>query len=107
MRFLPGAWKCQLESGEWRTTRPRTPIAVLSESGAIARHLARLTCIDGASLEEKAKVDMYYELAKDIKAKLAGMHDEAHADAKSLQTFLGHAEAACACLLYTSPSPRD
>lgn len=68
---------------------------MLSESGAIVRHLARLTCIDGASLEEKAKVDMYYELAKDIKGKLAGVHDTAHADAAPLQTFLRHAEAAC------------
>jgi len=68
---------------------------MLCESGAISRHLGRVTCIDGASLEEKAKVDMYYELAKDIKGKMAGVHDEAHADAKSLKTFLGHAEAAC------------
>ena len=28
---------------------------MLSESGAIVRHLTRRTCIDGISLEEKAK----------------------------------------------------
>ena len=68
---------------------------LLSESGAIARHLARVTCIDGSTLEERAKVDMYYELAKDIKGKLAGIHDESHADAKGLKNFLGFAEKAC------------
>ena len=68
---------------------------LLCESGTIARHLARVTCIDGSSLEEKAKVDMYFELSKDIAGKKAGMHDEAHADANSLKAFLGHAEAAC------------
>ena len=36
---------------------------LLVESGAIVRHLARRTCIDGASMEEKAKVDMFVPAA--------------------------------------------
>lgn len=69
---------------------------LLSESDAIARHLARRCLIDGTTLEEKARVDMYAELAKDIRAKRSAIHDmEKHADAKKLMTFLDAAEAAC------------
>jgi len=40
--------------------------AYLSEEGAICRHIARITDQYGHSFEEQAKIDMLYELAKDI-----------------------------------------
>lgn len=87
---------------EWRDYAPfgQLPILrdgplVLCESDAIARHLARRCMVDGSSMEEKAKVDMYTELAKDIKGKKAAVHDmEKHADAPKLKKFLDAAEAA-------------
>jgi glutathione S-transferase len=90
-------------SGEpgWRDYAPfgqlpilRDGALVLCESDAISRHLARRCMIDGASMEEKAKVDMYAELAKDIKGKKNAIYDmEKHADAPKLKTFLDAAEA--------------
>ena len=69
---------------------------MISESGAIARHLARRCMVDGSTLEEKAKVDMYAELANDLKGKKAAIHDlENHDDAKKLRQFLEVAETAC------------
>ena len=68
---------------------------LLVESAAIVRHLARRLCIDGATLEEKAKIDMYYELSRDIFSKAAGVYDPKHADAQKLSAFLFAAEEAC------------
>lgn len=70
---------------------------LLVQSGAIVRHLARKTCIDGVTLADKAKVDMYYELAVDIRGKMAAVYDNGKesGDAKKLHTFLTAAESAC------------
>lgn len=69
---------------------------LLVESSAICRHLARRACIDGASLEDKAKVDMYCELAKDMAGKRSAIYDvEGHADGPKLKQFLKAAEDAC------------
>ena len=46
---------------------------VLSQSGTISRHLASKFGIAGDTPVERAVVDMYFELAKDISGKKAGM----------------------------------
>ena len=68
---------------------------ILCESTAICKHLARKTCIDGVTMEEKAKVDMYFELAKDIEGKKVCLHDDAHKDWPKLKRFLDAGEQAC------------
>ena len=68
---------------------------LLVQSAAIARHLARKLCIDGSTPEEKAKIDMYYELSRDISSKTAAVYDPKHADAQKLSAFLFAAEEAC------------
>ena len=69
---------------------------LLTQSGAICRHIANRFGIAGESAEERAKVDMWFELAKDIKSKKAALYDiENHADGAKLKQFLTPAEAAC------------
>ena len=69
---------------------------VLSQSGTISRHLASKFGIAGDTPVERAVVDMYFELAKDISGKKAGMYDpDNHPDGARLKGFLAPAEAAC------------
>lgn len=69
---------------------------LISQSGAICRHIANRFGIAGESSAERAKVDMFCELAKDIKQKKEAVYDvDVHADGKKLKQFLGPAEAAC------------
>lgn len=68
---------------------------LICESGAIARHLARKACIDGGDAADKARVDMFFELAKDLTSKKSGIHDPASADGKRLAAMLATAEANC------------
>jgi glutathione S-transferase len=69
---------------------------VLCETGAIVRHLARRTCLDGATLAEKALVDMYCELSQDIWDKRGAVYDlDGHDKAAGLKKLVGFAEAAC------------
>lgn len=66
---------------------------ILCESGAICRHLARKCRIDGCTDDERARVDMYFELAKDIKGKKGGLFDDKMK--QGLANFLKAAEDAC------------
>ena len=69
---------------------------ILSQSGTISRHLANKFGIAGDTPAERARVDMYFELAKDISGKKAGMYDpDNHPDGARLKGFLAPAEAAC------------
>jgi len=69
---------------------------LLSQSGAICRHIANKFGIAGDCPASKAKVDMYFELAKDIKSKKSAIYDmQGHPDAAKLHQFLVPAEAAC------------
>ena len=69
---------------------------LITQSGAICRHIADRFGIAGASAAERATVDMWFELAKDIKAKKAALYDmDGHADGAKLKQFLVPAEASC------------
>ena len=89
--YSSGGYKAYATFGQLPVLRDGDLLLV--ESAAIARHLARRTCIDGTTLEEKAKVDMYHELANDIKGKIQGVYGGD--DAKPLANYLKAAEAAC------------
>ena len=92
--FGEPAWRSYAPFGQLPVLRHGS--MVLCESNAIARHLARVACIDGATLEEKALVDMYFELSRDILAKKGAAHDlTTHPDAERLKSFLLRAEEAC------------
>jgi glutathione S-transferase len=69
---------------------------MLTQSGAIVRHLARKLCIDGSTEEEKALVDMYFELARDINMQKGQVYNIGADSAAKLRKFLSAAEAACA-----------
>ena len=90
---MPGSWKKYVPFGQLPVLRDGD--LMIAESGAICRHLARKCCIDGTTLEDKARVDMYFELAKDIKAKKALLHDPEHKDWAKLASFLRAGEDAC------------
>ena len=69
---------------------------LLTQSSAICRHIADKFGIAGSTCDERGKVDMWFELAKDIKSKKAAVYDmEKHADAAKLRQFLVPAEATC------------
>jgi glutathione S-transferase len=84
-------WKSYAPFGQLPVLRDGA--LLLTESGAICRHLARKTCIDGSTLEEKALVDMYSELAKDIEGKKAAIFDKSGRPRLQLEGFLGAGEA--------------
>jgi len=67
--------------------------SVLSESGAICRHIARVTHTAGASVPEQALVDQLFELSKDLMGKKAALHEDKPLDAAAgLGMFLAVAE---------------
>tara|TARA_B100000524_G_scaffold312461_1_gene189413 strand:+ start:4587 stop:5414 length:828 start_codon:yes stop_codon:yes gene_type:complete len=68
---------------------------LICESGAIARHLARKACIDGSNLAEKAKVDMYFELSRDIVKEKAAAHDMDAESSAKLKGYLAIADKSC------------
>jgi glutathione S-transferase len=68
------------------------PGTILSESGAISRHIARAVGWAGKDGAEQARADQFFELAKDISGKKAALHDPKHADAGRLAMFLEAAE---------------
>lgn len=55
---------------------------VLAQSSSIARHVAREAGMVGNSAKERARHDMLWELAKDINAGLANVHNEGPIDGK-------------------------
>lgn len=48
---------------------------LVAQSGAIARHLARKLFLDGGSAADKAAVDEWFELSRDLNGKKAAIHD--------------------------------
>jgi glutathione S-transferase len=86
--------------GEWRSRAAFGQLPVLhdgeltiSQSRAIVRHLARKTCIDGATEADKARVDMWCEFHRDLNDKKKATHDMAgHADAPKLKQMFDAAE---------------
>lgn len=65
---------------------------VLSQSGAICRHLARHLGLAGKGEREQALADSIFELHKDMMGKKAGLHDPESGDAGKLRDFLLAAE---------------
>ena len=64
-----------------------------SQSGAIVRHIARATGLDGDTPLHKAFADVAFEASKDIYAKKAGVYAGAtDADKAALAGYLGGAE---------------
>jgi glutathione S-transferase len=67
---------------------------VLAESGAIVRHIARLTKTQGKNLKDQARVDELIELAKDLMSNKSALSNATSPDSEKLKTFLSGAEAA-------------
>lgn len=65
---------------------------VLSQSGTICRHIAKMTGLDGRGPAEQAKVDSFFELAKDISGAKAAVHDSRCAVASKFEMFMNAAE---------------
>ena len=83
------------------TDARHTAVCTLLREVAAATVLPRFRHLDAADIEEKAKDDLVTiadrEAEVELARGLAGIDPEAR--------IVG--EEACACLLYTSPSPRD
>ena len=89
---LPHGWKKYAPFGQLQLLRDGN--LVIAESGAICKHLARKCCIDGTTLEDKARVDVL-RARQGHQVQEEPPHDPAHKDSPKLAGFLQAGEAAC------------
>lgn len=65
---------------------------ILSQSGSICRHIAKMVGADGSGPVQQAKVDALFELSKDLRGAKPAIQDPSNASAGQLAMFLKAAE---------------